>query len=88
MMEGGWCLIVCLLCFGGNVRMGVFVICFIFCFNLIGMLLVELKEVVCYKDSVILKFGSLDLVDGMLVVDIKLYFFFVELFFDVSVSYV
>lgn len=86
-MEGGWRSIVRLSRFGGNVRMGVFVIRFIFRFNLIGMSLVELKEVVCYKDSVILKFGSLDLVDGTSVVDIKSYFFFVESFFDVSVSY-
>ncbi len=37
------------------------------------MSLVELKEVVCHKDSVILKLGSLDLVDGTPVVDIKPY---------------
>lgn len=42
------------------------------------MSLVELKEVVCHKDSVILKLGSLDLVDGTPVVDIKPYLPFAE----------
>lgn len=57
---------------GGNARMGVFrVTRSTFRPNPIGMSLVELKEVVCHKDSVILKLGSLDLVDGTPVVDIK-----------------
>lgn len=68
--------------------MGVFVICLMFCFNFIGMLFVEFKGICCQKDQVILEFGSFDFVDGMLVVDIKLYFFFVEVLLDVSVSYV
>lgn len=68
--------------------MGVFVMCFMFCFNLIGMLFVVLKSIECWKESVILKLGSLDLVDGMLVVDIKLYLLFVEVLLDVVVSYV
>ena len=55
--------------------------------NPIGMSLVELKEVVCYKDSVILKLGSLDLVDGTPVVDIKPYLPFAESLPDASASY-
>ncbi len=56
---------------GGNARKGVFATRSTFRPNPIGMSLVELKEVVCHKDSVILKLGSLDLVDGTPVVDIK-----------------
>ncbi|MFP1452594.1 tRNA (N6-threonylcarbamoyladenosine(37)-N6)-methyltransferase TrmO [Escherichia coli] len=55
--------------------------------NPIGMSLVELKEVVCHKDSVILKLGSLDLVDGTPVVDIKPYLPFAESLPDASASY-
>ena len=49
--------------------------------------MVELKEVVCHKDSVILKLGSLDLVDGTPVVDIKPYLPFAESLPDASASY-
>lgn len=58
--------------------MGVFATRSTFRPNPIGMSLVELKEVVCHKDSVILKLGSLDLVDGTPVVDIKPYLPFAE----------
>ncbi len=61
--------------------------CLTFRPNPIGMSLVELKEVVCHKDSVILKLGSLDLVDGTPVVDIKPYLPFAESLPDASASY-
>ncbi len=69
-MEGGWRPTVRPPRLGGNARMGVFATRSTFRPNPIGMSLVELKEVVCHKDSVILKLGSLDLVRCM-VVDIK-----------------
>lgn len=72
-MEGGWRPTVRPPRLGGNTRMGVFATRSTFRPNPIGMSLVELKEVVCHKDSVILKLGSLDLVDGTPVVDIKPY---------------
>ena len=72
-MEGGWRPTVRPPRLGGNARMGVFATRSTFRPNPIGMSLVELKEVVCHKDSVILKLGSLDLVDGTPVVDIKPY---------------
>lgn len=71
----------------GNARMGVFATRSTFRPNPIGMSLVELKEVVCHKDSVILKLGSLDLVDGTPVVDIKPYLPFAESLPDASASY-
>ncbi len=61
-MEGGWRPTVRPPRLGGNARMGVFATRSTFRPNPIGMSLVELKEVVCHKDSVILKLGSLDLV--------------------------
>ena len=72
---------------GGNTRMGVFATRSTFRPNPIGMSLVELKEVVCHKDSVILKLGSLDLVDGTPVVDIKPYLPFAESLPNASASY-
>ncbi|EOK3051780.1 tRNA (N6-threonylcarbamoyladenosine(37)-N6)-methyltransferase TrmO [Escherichia coli] len=72
---------------GGNARMGVFATRSTFRPNPIGMSLVELKEVVCHKDCVILKLGSLDLVDGTPVVDIKPYLPFAESLPDASASY-
>ena len=86
-MEGGWRPTVRPPRLGGNARMGVFATRSTFRPNPIGMSLVELKEVVCYKDSVILKLGSLDLVDGTPVVDIKPYLPFAESLPDASASY-
>ena len=86
-MEGGWRPTVRPPRLGGNARMGVFATRSTFRPNPIGMSLVELKEVVCHKDSVILKLGSLDLVDGTPVVDIKPYLPFAESLPDASASY-
>ncbi len=58
--------------------MGVFATRSTFRPNPIGMSLVALKGIECRKESVILKLGSLDLVDGTPVVDIKPYLPFAE----------
>ncbi|WP_343464297.1 tRNA (N6-threonylcarbamoyladenosine(37)-N6)-methyltransferase TrmO [Pantoea sp.] len=63
---------------GGNARMGVFATRSTFRPNPIGMSLVELKGIRCDKQQVILQLGSLDLVDGTPVMDIKPYLPFAE----------
>jgi tRNA-Thr(GGU) m(6)t(6)A37 methyltransferase TsaA len=77
-MEGGWRPTVRPPRLGGNARMGVFATRSTFRPNPIGMSLVELKGIRCQKDQVILQLGSLDLVDGTPVVDIKPYLPFAE----------
>ncbi|QFG76901.1 tRNA (N6-threonylcarbamoyladenosine(37)-N6)-methyltransferase TrmO [Raoultella planticola] len=72
---------------GGNARMGVFATRSTFRPNPIGMSLVELKGVRCHQDQVILQLGSLDLVDGTPVVDIKPYLPFAEALPDANASY-
>lgn len=51
------------------------------------MSLVELKGIRCQKDQVILELGSLDLVDGTPVIDIKPYLPFAEALPDARASY-
>ncbi len=63
---------------GGNAKLGVFATRSTFRPNPIGMSLIELKGVTIEKNSVILELGSLDLVDGTPVVDIKPYLPFAE----------
>ncbi|WP_230831502.1 tRNA (N6-threonylcarbamoyladenosine(37)-N6)-methyltransferase TrmO, partial [Yersinia mollaretii] len=63
---------------GGNARMGVFATRSTFRPNPIGMSLIELKGVRCQGGEVILELGSLDLVDGTPVIDIKPYLPFAE----------
>jgi tRNA-Thr(GGU) m(6)t(6)A37 methyltransferase TsaA len=77
-MEGGWRPTVRPPRLGGNARMGVFATRSTFRPNPIGMSLVELKGIRCEKQQVILQLGSLDLVDGTPVVDIKPYLPFAE----------
>ncbi|NIF21094.1 tRNA (N6-threonylcarbamoyladenosine(37)-N6)-methyltransferase TrmO [Candidatus Pantoea multigeneris] len=77
-MEGGWRPTVRPPRLGGNARMGVFATRSTFRPNPIGMSLVELKGIRCDKQQVILELGSLDLVDGTPVVDIKPYLPFAE----------
>ena len=72
---------------GGAERVGVFATRSPFRPNPIGMSLVELKGIRCQKDQVILELGSLDLVDGTPVVDIKPYLPFAEALPDASASY-
>nr|VUD34779.1 putative methyltransferase, YaeB/AF_0241 family [Raoultella sp. NCTC 9187] len=86
-MDGGWRPTVRPPRLGGNARMGVFATRSTFRPNPIGMSLVELKGIRCQKDRVILELGSLDLVDGTPVVDIKPYLPFAEALPDASASY-
>ncbi len=77
-MEGGWRPTVRPPRLGGNARMGVFATRSTFRPNPIGMSLVELKGIRIEKQQVILELGSLDLVDGTPIVDIKPYLPFAE----------
>ncbi|MEL4015730.1 tRNA (N6-threonylcarbamoyladenosine(37)-N6)-methyltransferase TrmO [Dryocola clanedunensis] len=86
-MEGGWRPTVRPPRLGGNARMGVFATRSTFRPNPIGMSLVELKGVRCHKDQVILQLGSLDLVDGTPIVDIKPYLPFAEALPDAVAGY-
>ncbi|MNB70299.1 putative tRNA (adenine(37)-N6)-methyltransferase [compost metagenome] len=86
-MEGGWRPTVRPPRLGGNARMGVFATRSTFRPNPVGMSLVELKDIRCQKDQVILQLGSLDLVDGTPVVDIKPYLPFAEALPEARASY-
>lgn len=86
-MEGGWRPTVRPPRLGGNARMGVFATRSTFRPNPIGMSLVELKGIHCQKDEVILQLGSLDLVDGTPIVDIKPYLPFAEAVTDARAGY-
>lgn len=77
-MEGGWRPTVRPPRLGGNARMGVFATRSTFRPNPIGMSLVELKGIRTEKGGVVLELGSLDLVDGTPIVDIKPYLPFAE----------
>ncbi|WP_253379241.1 tRNA (N6-threonylcarbamoyladenosine(37)-N6)-methyltransferase TrmO [unidentified bacterial endosymbiont] len=86
-MEGGWRPTVRPPRLGGNARMGVFATRSTFRPNPIGMSLVELKGIRCQQDQVILELGSLDLVEGTPVIDIKPYLPFAEALPDARASY-
>lgn len=86
-MAGGWRPTVRPPRLGGNARMGVFATRSTFRPNPVGMSLIELKGIRCQKDQVILELGSLDLVDGTPVVDIKPYLPFAEALPDARASY-
>ncbi|CNI97639.1 tRNA (N6-threonylcarbamoyladenosine(37)-N6)-methyltransferase TrmO [Yersinia mollaretii] len=77
-MDGGWRPTVRPPRLGGNARIGVFATRSTFRPNPIGMSLIELKGVRCQGGEVILELGSLDLVDGTPVIDIKPYLPFAE----------
>ncbi|PHM36890.1 tRNA-Thr mtA37 methyltransferase TsaA [Xenorhabdus mauleonii] len=77
-MDGGWNPLVRPPRLGGNAKMGVFATRSTFRPNPIGMSLVELKDIQCKNNRVILELGSLDLVDGTPVIDIKPYLPFAE----------
>lgn len=77
-MKNGWRPTVRPPRLGGNRRMGVFATRSTFRPNPIGMSLVEMKEIHCDGANVVLTLGSLDLVDGTPVIDIKPYLPFVE----------
>lgn len=76
--EGGWRPTVRPPRLGGNARMGVFATRSTFRPNPLGMSLIELKGVRIKNGDVVLELGSLDLVDGTPVVDIKPYLPFAE----------
>lgn len=63
---------------GGNTKMGVFATRSPFRPNPIGMSLIELKNLIIRDNEVGLALGSLDLVDGTPVIDIKPYLPFAE----------
>ncbi|WP_337261351.1 MULTISPECIES: tRNA (N6-threonylcarbamoyladenosine(37)-N6)-methyltransferase TrmO [unclassified Serratia (in: enterobacteria)] len=77
-MEGGWRPTVRPPRLGGNARMGVFATRSTFRPNPLGMSLIELKGIQTQGGNVVLKLGSLDLVDGTPVIDIKPYLPFAE----------
>ncbi|WP_459176475.1 tRNA (N6-threonylcarbamoyladenosine(37)-N6)-methyltransferase TrmO [Ewingella americana] len=77
-MDGGWRPTVRPPRLGGNTRTGVFATRSTFRPNPLGMSLIELKDIRCQGQNVILELGSLDLVDGTPVVDIKPYLPFAE----------
>ena len=77
-MEGGWRPTVRPPRLGGNARVGVFATRSTFRPNPLGMSLVELKGIRRQGQSVVLELGSLDLVDGTPIVDIKPYLPFAE----------
>ncbi len=77
-MEGGWHPLVRPPRLGGNAKMGVFATRSTFRPNPIGMSLVELKGIQCENSRIMLELGSLDLVDGTPVIDIKPYLPFAE----------
>ncbi|RKQ41355.1 tRNA (N6-threonylcarbamoyladenosine(37)-N6)-methyltransferase TrmO [Enterobacter sp. R1(2018)] len=86
-MEGGWRPTVRPPRLGGNARMGVFATRSTFRPNPVGMSLVELKGIRCQKSQVILDLGSLDLVDGTPIIDIKPYLPFAEALPDAVAGY-
>lgn len=86
-MAGGWRPTVRPPRLGGNARMGVFATRSTFRPNPVGMSLVELKGIHCEKSQVILQLGSLDLVDGTPVIDIKPYLPFAEALPDARAGY-
>jgi len=86
-MEGGWRPTVRPPRLGGNARMGVFATRSTFRPNPVGMSLVELKGIRCQKEQVVLELGSLDLVEGTPVIDIKPYLPFAESLPDARASY-
>lgn len=77
-MHGGWRPTVRPPRLGGNARLGVFATRSTFRPNPIGMSLIELKGIRTQGTDVILELGSLDLVDGTPVIDIKPYLPFAE----------
>lgn len=77
-MDNGWRPVVRPPRLGGNTRMGVFATRSTFRPNPVGMSLVELKGIRCQKKQVILQLGSLDMIDGTPVIDIKPYLPYAE----------
>lgn len=77
-MTEGWRSLVRPPRLGGNTKMGVFATRSPFRPNPIGMSLIELKNLIIRDNEIGLALGSMDLVDGTPVIDIKPYLPFVE----------
>lgn len=77
-MDGGWRPTVRPPRLGGNTRVGVFATRSTFRPNPLGMSLIELKGIRSHGSEITLELGSLDLVDGTPVIDIKPYLPFAE----------
>lgn len=86
-MKGGWKPLVRPPRLGGNDKIGVFATRSTFRPNPIGMSLVELKGVSIKNNQAILELGSLDLVDGTPVIDIKPYLPFAEAIPEATAGY-
>lgn len=86
-MENGWKPLVRPPRLGGNNKMGVFATRSTFRPNPIGMSLVELKGITIENNQVVLELGSLDLVDGTPIIDIKPYLPFAEALPNASAGY-
>lgn len=86
-MKGGWKPLVRPPRLGGNDKMGVFATRSTFRPNPIGMSLVELRGVSIKNNQAILELGSLDLVDGTPVIDIKPYLPFAEAIPEATAGY-
>ncbi|MEY0764837.1 MULTISPECIES: tRNA (N6-threonylcarbamoyladenosine(37)-N6)-methyltransferase TrmO [Providencia] len=86
-MENGWKPLVRPPRLGGNEKMGVFATRSTFRPNPIGMSLVELHGITVKNNQVILELGSLDLVDGTPVIDIKPYLPFAEAVSNATAGY-
>ncbi|EPQ5227662.1 tRNA (N6-threonylcarbamoyladenosine(37)-N6)-methyltransferase TrmO [Providencia stuartii] len=86
-MENGWKPLVRPPRLGGNEKMGVFATRSTFRPNPIGMSLVELRGITIKNNQVILELGSLDLVDGTPVIDIKPYLPFAEAVSNATAGY-
>lgn len=72
---------------GGNKTLGVFATRSPFRPNHIGLSAVELKDITVVKKQVILKLGSLDLVDGTPIIDIKPYIPYCDSYPQAKASY-
>ncbi|EKT53397.1 tRNA (N6-threonylcarbamoyladenosine(37)-N6)-methyltransferase TrmO [Providencia sneebia] len=86
-MNGGWKPLVRPPRLGGNDKIGVFATRSTFRPNPIGMSLIELKGISQKSNNVILELGSLDLVDGTPVIDIKPYLPFAEAIPDAKAGF-
>lgn len=72
---------------GGNERVGVFASRSTFRPNPIGLSAVELHDIVIHKEQIILKLGSVDLIDQTPIIDIKPYIPYSDSYPDAQASY-
>ena len=72
---------------GGNEKLGVFATRSTFRPNPIGLSAVELNEIITQGEQIILKLGSLDLMDGTPIIDIKPYIPYSDSYPNASAGY-